>query len=130
MLGAASAIVACVDVTPITDVPVDPDAGVDAGVSPVVEPTACLACSTGAKETGPSCSAEYAKCAADPKCLSLFSCGLPRGCYTGQKNLLDCLTTCGIAAGLTGADDPAVAPFMALYLCATTSCSAECVSTP
>ncbi len=128
-LAISAASAACVDVAPITDVPVA-DAGVDAAVSTLVETSACFQCATGANETAPSCGADYAKCAADPKCLSLFLCGMPKGCYAPGQNLVSCITTCAIAAGLTGADDPAVGPFVALYLCATTTCAEGCASTP
>lgn len=127
-LAGAAAAVGCVDVTPVTDVPFEADAGVDASISSFVSKTACFECSTGASEVGPSCATEYASCAADPKCLALFLCGIPRGCYAAGQNVVECLTACGFAAGLTGADDPAVGPFLGLYLCATTTCAAGCGS--
>lgn len=131
LVGAAAAV-GCVDVTPITEVPVAADAGAEAGaeasVSSLVATGACFECATGASEAGPSCGTEYAACAADPKCLSLFLCGLPRGCYAPGQDLVACLTTCGVAAGLTGADDPSVGPFLGVYLCATSTCAEGCAS--
>ncbi len=126
-LGVFTVALGCVDVTPITDLP---DAGAaattDASVSPAVAMSACFGC---AGSAGVSCKDTYAACEADPKCLSLFLCGIPRGCYAPGQDLVACLTTCGIRAGLTGIDDPAVPPFLALYTCAAASCSAECAST-
>jgi len=56
----------------------------------------------------------------------MFQCGLEQGCYAPQANLVGCLTICGQQAGLTGQTDPAVAPFLGLYECATTKCAASC----
>lgn len=56
--------------------------------------------------------------------------GLPKGCYAPGQDLIACLTACGISAGLTGADDPAVRPFLALYTCATTSHKDACAAGP
>jgi len=122
-LGATAA--ACVDVTPITDVPSSSDAGADV-FSPSVTASACFQCSSGEAEGGPSCGTEYAACNGDPRCLSMFMCGIPRGCYRPGRDLVQCLTACGAAAGLTGLDDPAVPAFLALYSCATSTCSAAC----
>jgi hypothetical protein len=129
ILGIGASAGGCLDVTPITDVPAI-DAGPDVSVSASLAATPCFQCSAGSSEGGPSCGAEYAVCRADAKCITLFLCGIPRGCYGAGQDLIACLTACGIAAGLTGIDDPAVAPFVALYGCATTSCSSACTSVP
>lgn len=120
-------VAACVDVTPLT-APAS-DAGVDVVVSTSVAASTCYACTTGADEPGPSCRAEYETCKGDPKCLSLFLCGIPRGCYAPGQDLVACLSACGAAAGLSGIDDPSVTPFLALYGCATTTCGAGCGAT-
>ncbi len=117
----AVALCGCLDFTPITVAP--SDAG--AQDSPVtilnVDAGACEPC-----VEGPSCSAALATCAATPKCMVMFQCGLEQGCYAPQANLVGCLTICGQQAGLTGEGDPAVAPFLGLYECATTKCAASC----
>jgi hypothetical protein len=123
----ATATAACVDVTPITQAEVATDAGADGSVSPEVARNACFVCAAGANDGGgASCTGEYAACTGDSKCLSIFLCGIPLGCYAPDTNLVACLASCGVAAELTGVDDPAVAPFLALRACATTSCSAPC----
>lgn len=118
-------VVACVDVTPVTELPPS-DAGVDVSVSPELRSTSCFQCTSGAAETGPTCGAGYARCSANPRCLAMFLCGIPRDCYAPGHDPLSCLTACGAAAGITGTDDPAVGPFVALYGCATATCSAAC----
>jgi hypothetical protein len=131
VLALGSAAAACLDMTPINDVPVVAgDAGIDVLVSSATAANTCFQCSSGAAEVGPSCKDEYAACVADPKCFSLFVCGIPRGCYAPGTDLVECLTACGIAAGLSGVSDPAVPPFLALHGCATTSCAAACASSP
>jgi hypothetical protein len=127
-LAGAAGTIACVDVTPITDVPVDLDAGIDVSVSPLVSQGPCFQCASGAAEAGPSCGNEGATCVADTKCLSFFLCGIPRDCYAPGTDRIECLTACGTAAGVTGLDDPGLLHFGALYRCATTTCAAECGS--
>jgi hypothetical protein len=123
----ATTAAACVDTTPITDVPADAsDAGIDVSVSPAVAADACFACTTGGAGGAAGCKDEFATCTGDPKCLAVFLCGIPRGCYAPGQDLIACLTSCGVAAGLTGIGDPAVAPFLALHACATTACPSAC----
>jgi hypothetical protein len=120
----AIALGGCLDFTPITLAP--SEAGVEDG--PVVE-TAEAGLDGGACEPcvqGPSCSSELAACAATAKCIVMFQCGLGQGCYAPGANLVECLTICGKQAGLTGENDPAVRPFLALYECATTQCKLSC----
>jgi hypothetical protein len=122
-LGVVSAAVlcGCLDFTPITVAPSDAGAP-DAPIATFnVDASDCEPC-----VEGPSCSAALATCAATPKCTVMFQCGLEQGCYAPQANLVGCLTICGQQAGLTGETDPAVAPFLGLYECATTKCAASC----
>ncbi|MDB5220157.1 MAG: hypothetical protein JWO86_8084 [Myxococcaceae bacterium] len=129
----AAATAACVDVTPFTDADVASDAGVAVAVAdlPEVAKSACFACAAGGSDGGgASCPDEYAACSADPKCLSIFTCGIPLGCYAPGTDLIACFSSCGVAAGLTGIGDPAVAPFLALRGCMATSCSAPCAGDP
>jgi hypothetical protein len=120
----AGALCGFLDFTPITLAPIE--AGVQDGsiVSPAevgLDGGACEPC-----VQGPSCSSELATCAATPKCMVMFQCGLAQGCYAPSADLVECLTICGQQAGLTGQNDPAVAPFLALYECATTQCKLSC----
>jgi hypothetical protein len=127
----AAAMAACVDVTPITQAEVATDAGVTVSVSPEVAGNACFVCAAGGSDgEGGSCHDEYEVCRAHPTCLAVFLCGLPLGCYVPGTDLVACLSSCGVAAGLTGIDDPAVAPFLALRGCMATSCSAPCAGDP
>jgi hypothetical protein len=119
----AAAFCGCLDFTPITVAPSDAGAQ-DAPIVTIganFDAGACEPC-----VQGPSCSAALATCAATAKCMVMFQCGLEQGCYTPQVDLVACLTICGQQAGLTGESDPAVAPFLALYECATSKCSASC----
>jgi hypothetical protein len=144
---------ACLDFTPITEVPASdasateddaatPSASDDGGASVDAVQT-CMACigasagDAGASSDGapaPSassppaamCAVETAACEATDKCMALFTCGVPRGCYSAGADLVACLTTCGQGAGLTSASDPAVAPFIRLYNCASAKCAGPC----
>jgi hypothetical protein len=120
----AVALCGCLDFTPITLAP--SEAGVQDGpvveaAEPDIDGGECVPC-----VQGPSCSSELATCAATPKCIVMFECGLAQGCYSPSANLVECLTICGKQAGLTGQTDPAVNPFLALYECATTRCELSC----
>jgi hypothetical protein len=120
---ATSALCSCLDFTPITVAPTE--AGTDDAPIPSIvtdfDGGACEPC-----VEGPSCSAALATCDATPKCSAMFQCGLARGCYAQGANLVACLTVCGQQAGLSGQTDPAVGPFLGLYECATSKCSAAC----
>jgi hypothetical protein len=120
---AAAALGGCLDFTPITVAP--SDAGTeDVPVATIVTDVDAGACEECVQ--GPNCSAALATCAGTPKCMVMFECGLEQGCYAPQANLVACLTICGQQAGLTSQSDPAVAPFLGLYECATSKCAASC----
>ena len=126
-LGVVGALAtACIDLTPITDIPARPDAGIVVTGPDALAKNPCFACATGANDAAARCNDEYATCRSDPKCLAMFVCGIPRDCYAMGQDLIACLTACAITAGLTGIHAPALPPFIALQQCATTSCSAAC----
>jgi len=129
LVGLGALAAACIDVTPI-EAPGGPaDASVDVSASMSVADSACFQCSSGAAEAGPGCGTELETCRGDAKCLALFLCGIPRGCYRPGQDLVVCLSACAVQAGVTGMDDPAVAPFIALHTCATTTCASACGGT-
>jgi hypothetical protein len=118
----SAAIGACLDFTPIAAVPSDagtpPDVmATDAGD----DPGPCRKC-----VESPACGDTFAMCVATPKCVVMFECGAAQDCYAPGADLVACLSICGQQAALTGSTDPAVAPFLALYQCATTLCESTC----
>jgi hypothetical protein len=124
LIGALSpALGACLDFTPVAVQPMeggDPDADIDPPDASV-DVAACEVC-----VKGPTCSTEFAACTGTPKCTEMFTCGAAQGCYSAGANLVGCLTICGQQVQLSGQDDPAVGPFLALYQCATKNCSLPC----
>jgi hypothetical protein len=112
----------CLDFTPDV-VPVS-EAGTDVVFAPEAaagDGGACGACVQGA-----ACTSAFQTCADTPKCGVMFECGLTHGCYAPSADLIACLAVCGQQAQLSGVDDPAVAPFTALYMCAVGSCASSC----
>jgi hypothetical protein len=115
------AIDACLDFTPIPAVPSD-GGEPDVVATDVAHDTgACRSC-----VESPACADPFALCFATPKCVVMFECGSAQNCYAPGADLVACLSICGQQAGLTGSMDPAVAPFLALYQCATTRCESTC----
>jgi hypothetical protein len=120
----SAAIGACLDFTAIPAAPSDagkPDVmatDVDAADKDIVPCRSCV--------ESPACSDTFAVCAATPKCVAMFECGAVLDCYEPGGNLVACLSICGQQAGLTDSTDPAVAPFLTLYQCATTQCAPAC----
>lgn len=104
-----------------TDGGADDASAEDGGVSPDGNGgTACQVC------VAQTCANAYDGCTGTAKCLELFACGDETGCFEKGANITECLTPCGVKAGLSSASDPAVTAFFALYMCATSKCGAEC----
>jgi hypothetical protein len=118
------AIGACLDFTPLPAVPRDAGGPPDVVASDVADDTsACRSC-----VESPACADQFGACFATPKCVVMFECGARQDCYVAGADLVACLSICGQEAALTGSTDPAVAPFLTLYQCATANCASSCAT--
>jgi hypothetical protein len=125
---AFAAFPACVDTSPIDyHASSARDAGPEdaaSGSSDASRVTDCRDCVT--KET---CAADYAKCAADPRCEKFMSCLLDTYCvnFPGDLSQLPpCLTTCGLQAEIKSAVDPVITLFRPVLFCTQDRCGAPC----
>lgn len=83
----------------------------------------CVACTSAPSS---ACASMSESCEGTPKCDVMFRCAVERGCGKPNTDKVTCLTPCGLEAGLTGMDDPAIGPFLRLLTCSAESCASDC----
>ncbi len=96
----------------------------DAGSAPEGGAATCASCAV------IECAAPWAACQGVAKCVAFFECGARRSCYAAGADVTVCMTPCGVAAGISSADDPAVGPWIGLDLCVTGHCRDACAASP
>ncbi len=123
------ALPACVDTSPIDyHAAATNDAGV-ADSAPVSSDAAHLADCRQCITSQDGCSAEYEKCAANPRCATFFGCLLDSYCLnipSDLSKLPPCLTVCGTKANLFSSDDPLVPLYVAVLYCTEDKCKDPC----
>lgn len=122
------ALPACVDTSPIDyHAPTTNDAGV-VDAAPVSSDAAPIAeCKQCVMQGG--CTAEYEKCAANPRCGAFFGCLLDSYCLnipSDLSKLPPCLTVCGMKANIFSSDDPVVPLYVAALYCTEDKCKDPC----
>jgi hypothetical protein len=133
----AAVLAACLDVTPITVVPVEPDADVppppppiDAGPdAPDVDPrTDCQKCIETPDMPGPGCGDELAICLGDPKCRDTYDCMIRRNCLAraNQQLIILCGLPCAAEAGIQSQFEQAANEIYDVATCAEGACPKPC----
>lgn len=122
------ALPGCVDTSPVDyHAPATTDAGV-VDAAPVSSDAASVAeCRQCIVQD--SCSADYEKCAANPRCATFFGCLLDSYCLNVPSDLSKlppCLTVCGTKANLFSSDDPVVPLYVGLLYCTEDKCKDPC----
>lgn len=133
---AAAAAIACLDLTPVTYVPPQPDAesdtgaALDAGADADVDPRGeCVHCITEPDDASPrGCADEVAACQASPECAATYACALARHCFEQPTftKLVGCGLPCAIEAGIVDLQDPAFALINNTAICAARYCNVPC----
>lgn len=119
-LAVVASAAGCADLDPV-EVEVQLPAG-DGGSNP-----ACLACARGEVPNATSCQEPRQICDDDDKCRVAVECQLERGCYElDVDELINCSIPCGIEAGLTSFDDPALQLLVDWSNCAIPACYEVC----
>jgi hypothetical protein len=130
----AAAIVACLDMTPITVTP----PGEDAAPSPIVDagPDApdvdtrhpCQRCIE-TPDDGGGCGSELAACLADPQCNEIYQCVLSNGCLDKPTNRATtiCSLPCAAEAGVFDLTSTPAVLAITVVNCGEVACRGICV---
>ncbi len=151
----AAAVVACLDLTPITSDEIPPapkpprpdvyrppppmvDAGsrdvvteAEAGPPPVVDVdlrSPCEKCTEMLDMPGPGCATELATCLANAICNETWQCVLSSGCLllVSRQDLVACSLPCVQEAGITSQASPEGMAAFGLAKCIVGACGAFC----
>jgi hypothetical protein len=130
-VGAAAALAACLDFSPL---PYDGGAG-DASTADVASDLGNIDALAGECATcindGP-CASEQAACNANSKCAIFSACVTASYCWMSQlsnlSSLPPCVLSCALKAGVSSQNDPGAALLAPIYTCAhdPAKCAAVC----
>lgn len=125
IIAALSLVAGCVDIDPVTVLPVVVDA---APPSDSDQPSPCDMCIAAPDSPGPGCGDEVAICLTDPRCVMVLDCSAPLRCYEKptQAEVNDCGLPCfQMVVGNTFPTD-LIMTLLNIAACAQGTCAVFC----